>query len=176
MVLEMENLNNYNKLRIAGIIRESIVDGPGIRFVIFTQGCPNRCPDCHNKQTWDFEGGSLVSINKILKEIDKNPLLKGVTFSGGEPMCQAKVLKKLAKKIKEKNLDLVVFTGYKYEELQEMNNKDINELLNLTDILIDGKFEKDKRDLSLKFRGSRNQRLIDIRKTLKENKVVLIEE
>lgn len=173
-MLELKNLNSFNdKVRIAGIVRESITDGPGIRFVVFCQGCPHRCPDCHNMQTWDFDGGSVVTIDRILEEIDKNPLLKGVTFSGGEPMCQAKALKELAKKVRERNLDVVVFTGYRYEELEEMDDVDVNELLDLTDLLIDGRFERDKKDLSLRFRGSSNQRLIDMNKTRKNRKIML---
>lgn len=154
-------------LRLAGVVRESIVDGPGFRFTIFCQGCPHKCPDCHNPETWNFEGGKDTSFERILDEIDKNPLLAGVTFSGGEPFCQAEAFSALADEIKKRNLDIVTFTGYTYEELREMAADDsaIGELLEKTDLLIDGPYIKEQRDLTLQFRGSRNQRIIDMKST-----------
>ncbi len=170
----MKNSNeDNNEIKLAGIVRNSITDGPGIRFTIFVQGCPHHCKECHNESTWDFEEGKYVTIDRLLEEIDKDPLLKGVTFSGGEPICQSKTLKKLAKKIKERALDLVVFTGYTYEQLLEKEDEDVNELLELTDLLVDGPFEIENRDLSLKFRGSSNQRIIDLNKTRKYAKLML---
>ena len=169
----MEKAEN---IRIAGIIRESIVDGPGIRFVIFCQGCPHGCPGCHNPESHDFNGGYDCSTDRILEEIDKNPLLKGVTFSGGEPMCKSKEFSYLAEEIKKRGLDLVVFTGYTYEKLIEENDPDRMKLLEFTDLLIDGPYLKDQRDLTLRFRGSRNQRIIDISKTEKKGEPVLAEE
>ena len=154
-------------LRLAGVIRESIVDGPGFRFAIFCQGCPHHCPECHNPDTWDFEGGKDTSFERILEAIDKNPLLAGVTFSGGEPFCQAEGFAELAIEIKKRNLDIVTFTGYTLEELREMAKTDENvkKLLDRTDILIDGPYLKEERDLTLQFRGSRNQRIIDMNAT-----------
>lgn len=149
-------------IRIAGIIRESIVDGPGLRFVVFSQGCPHRCEGCHNESTHDFHGGYDCELQKILDEIDKNPLLFGVTFSGGEPFCQAKEFNELGRAIKERGLDIIAYSGYTLEQLQEMTkeNKDIGDLLDSIDYLIDGPFILEERDLTLKFRGSRNQRII----------------
>lgn len=123
-------------IRIAGIVRESIVDGPGIRFVVFAQGCPHKCPGCHNPQTHDFQGGYDCSIETILLEIDKNPLLAGVTFSGGEPFCQAERFLPLAKEIKNRRLDLVAYTGYTLEQLQDMAAVDqhISQLLSKLDV------------------------------------------
>lgn len=165
-----------DKIKLAGIVRESITDGPGIRFVLFTQGCPHRCDQCHNRETWDFEGGKYIDTEKILKEIAKNPLLKGVTFSGGEPVCQAAALKELAAKIKERGKDIVVFTGYRYEELLDLQDEDVSELLAYTDLLVDGPFVAAEKDLSLKFRGSANQRIIDMNKTRKMGKLILANE
>lgn len=164
-------------IRIAGIVRESIVDGPGIRFTVFCQGCPHGCLDCHNPETHDFDGGYDCSQEKILAAIDNNPLLRGVTFSGGEPMCQPEAFYQLAKKIKERNLDIVVYSGYTYEMLVEMGKKRkaIIDLLNIADYLIDGPFIKAEKDLSLVFRGSRNQRYIDLNRTRKDKKLVLVE-
>ena len=149
-------------IRIAGIVRESIVDGPGIRFTVFAQGCPHRCKGCHNESTLDFEGGYDCELSKILAEIDKNPLLTGVTFSGGEPFCQAKAFYELGLEIKSRGLDIVSYSGYTLEELQEMAEKDesVNKLLEVTDYLVDGPFILEERDLTLEFRGSKNQRFI----------------
>lgn len=163
-----------NKLRIAGLVEESIVDGPGIRFVIFTQGCPHGCLGCHNPQTHDFNGGKDESIDVIAQMIDSNPLLKGITLSGGEPFMQAKKLVELLNKVKNKKLDVITYTGFKYEELIEKANEQNNfmELINASDILIDGRFELDKKQEGLKFRGSSNQRAIDLKKTMETGKVV----
>ena len=162
-------------LRIAGIVRESIVDGPGIRFTIFCQGCPYDCPGCHNPETHDFDGGQDCSTDRLLEEIDKDPLLAGVTFSGGEPFCQPEAFAKLAASVRERGLSVTVFTGYTFEELTEMAQEDIHiaRLMELTDILIDGRFVKALRDLTLQFRGSCNQRIIDMNRTREQGSVVL---
>ena len=110
-------------LRIAGIMRESIVDGPGIRFAVFCQGCPHNCPGCHNPETHDFNGGNEVSIQKILAAIDENPLLKGVTFSGGEPLCQTEGFAELAKAVKARGMDITVFTGFTYEQFSSARSR-----------------------------------------------------
>lgn len=156
------------KLRLAGVIRESIVDGPGIRMVIFTQGCPHHCEGCHNPQTHDFNGGYASDPKNILLAIDANPLLKGVTFSGGEPFMQAETLSELAKEIHKRGLNVITYTGFTYEELISSfkNHPDWQRLLLQTDYLIDGKFILSQRSLSLRFRGSSNQRIIDVKKSL----------
>lgn len=163
-----------NKLRLAGVIRDSIVDGPGWRFVVFAQGCPHRCKGCHNPQTHDFDGGYDTTVENIINEVKKNPYLKGVTLSGGEPFCQAKPLAVLAKKAHELGLDVITYTGYTYEELIEGANEENGyiELLKETDILVDGRFILEEKTLELRFRGSRNQRVIDPKASLKEGRVV----
>ena len=155
-------------LKISGIIKESIVDGPGIRYTIFVQGCPHHCEGCHNPQTHPFEGGTEKAVEEIFEDIKKNPLLSGVTFSGGEPFCQAGELAKLGEMVKKDGMNIVAYSGYTFEQLYKMkeNNEGINALLNLTDILIDGKFEIAKKSLMLKFRGSSNQRILDVKKSL----------
>lgn len=170
-------MSKADSIRLAGIIRESIVDGPGIRLTVFCQGCPHGCEGCHNPETHDFAGGSDCSIDKLIAEIDKNPLLAGVTFSGGEPFCQPEGFVSLGRKIKERGLNITTFSGYTLEELEEMavQNADVGKLLELTDILIDGPFVKEMRDLTLQFRGSSNQRVIDMNKTRECGKVVLWE-
>jgi anaerobic ribonucleoside-triphosphate reductase activating protein len=172
-------MSTKNTLRLAGVVRESIVDGPGLRFTVFAQGCPHHCEGCHNVGTHDFDGGTDAEIQTILREIDKNPLLSGVTFSGGEPFCQAEGFCELARGIKERGLHIVTFSGYSYEELQALADAEnsageaIQTLLDLTDLLIDGRFELPLRDLTLCFRGSQNQRLIDMNRTRETGKIVL---
>lgn len=172
-------MEKASTLRLAGVVRESIVDGPGIRFTVFAQGCPHQCPGCHNESTHDFYGGKETEIDNVLREIDKNPLLNGVTFSGGEPFCQPEGFAVLARALKERGLHIVTFTGYTYEELLDLANaqtargKSVRDLLDLTDMLIDGRFQLAQRDLTLQFRGSRNQRLIDMNKTRESGKLIL---
>ena len=165
-------------LRIAGIEDESIVDGPGIRFEIFAQGCKHRCVGCHNPETHSFDGGISIDIDEIMNMLDENPLLDGLTFSGGEPFEQARAFANLAKKAKERGLNIITYTGYTYEEiLREMNSRDgWQELLDITDILIDGPFDISQKSMLLKFRGSKNQRIIDIKKSREAGDVVLAAE
>ena len=166
-------------IRLAGIIRESITDGPGIRFVVFCQGCPHHCEGCHNQETWDFNGGKDVSIEKILDAIDQNGLINGVTFSGGEPFQQPEAFLALAKEIRKRGLDLMIYTGYLYEDLKAKNDPNIDELIHLADYIVDGPFILEQRDISLKFRGSTNQRIIDVKETEKmadSNKIILAKE
>lgn len=166
--------DSKDKIKVAGLIEESIVDGPGIRFVIFVQGCKHRCNGCHNLKTQDFNGGEYLSIDYLIERIKENPLIDGVTISGGEPFEQAKTVSKLAKRLKQLSYHIITYSGYTYEEIKDLTIDDSGflELLESTDILIDGKFEIDKRDLTLNFRGSKNQRIIDVNKS-KENKDII---
>ncbi|MCQ2547708.1 MAG: anaerobic ribonucleoside-triphosphate reductase activating protein [Clostridia bacterium] len=161
-------------IRIAGIIRESIVDGPGLRFVIFCQGCIHKCPGCHNPESHDFQGGYDCEIEKIIKAVDDNPLLQGVTFSGGEPFNQAEAFLELAKILKAKGIHIMSYSGFTFEELMDMAKTDdaVRELMNNIDILVDGRFVQEERDLSLIFRGSRNQRVLDLKKSLESGEAV----
>lgn len=152
------------QLRIAGIEEESIVDGPGIRMVIFTQGCNHNCIGCHNPETHSFDGGKLIDIEDIINMVKENSLLDGITLSGGEPFEQALECSILARKIKELGLNVVTYTGYTFEEI--LVKKDLRQLLLQTDILIDGKFDISEKSLMLQFRGSKNQRIIDVKKYL----------
>ncbi|MFY9176156.1 MAG: anaerobic ribonucleoside-triphosphate reductase activating protein [Caldicoprobacterales bacterium] len=163
-------------IRIAGIIKESIVDGPGIRLVVFAQGCPHQCRGCHNPQTHPFEGGKIVTIEEILEMVKKNPLLDGVTFSGGEPFSQAQAFAVLGHRLKEIGMNIMTYTGYTYEYLLEesRNNKGFKDLLDVSDILVDGEFDIEQKNLLLPFRGSENQRVIDMNKTREQQKIVLL--
>lgn len=161
------------ELRIAGTANDSIVDGPGIRFTVFTQGCPHHCEGCHNPQTHDFEGGEICDTEELLKKISSNPLLDGVTFSGGEPFCQAKALAKLGREVKKLGLNIITYTGYEFEELYANRHKNgWSELLEITDILIDGRFILAQKDWTKKFRGSSNQRYLDCQASLSAGKAV----
>lgn len=166
-----------SKIRIAGYVDDSIVDGPGIRFTIFTQGCAHHCFNCHNPETWDFNKGKDVDIDDLVCKIKRNPLLQGITLSGGDPLYQINSCLELVKKVKElnKDLDIIIYTGFTFEELSNTfeKNKDLLSLLKLSDILVDGKYEDSLRDLTLRFRGSSNQRVINLKKTFLEEKIVL---
>ena len=155
-------------LRLAGVIRESIVDGPGIRLVVFSQGCPHRCKGCHNPATHAPDGGYDTTTDAILAAIKQNPLLQGVTFSGGEPFLQAESLSVLAKEIHSLGLNVITYTGYTIEELLSgcETHPDWKHLLEQTDTLVDGPFIEEQKSLLLRFRGSKNQRVVDPKASL----------
>ena len=155
----MRFLKEYT-LRVAGVIEESIVDGPGIRFVLFLQGCKIHCPGCQNPHTWDFEGGTLVHADEVLERIKGNPLVHGVTFSGGEPFEQAEALLPLAEELKSQGYHLMAFTGYTMEQLLQKPERAA--FLEKLDLLVDGPFLEAQKSLDLRFRGSRNQRILNI--------------
>ncbi|MDR0404515.1 MAG: anaerobic ribonucleoside-triphosphate reductase activating protein [Oscillospiraceae bacterium] len=160
--------------RLSGIVEESIVDGPGLRFVVFFQGCPHRCRGCHNPETHDFCKGYKKPVSKIMKDLFKNPLLSGLTLSGGEPFAQAESAYMLAKYAHDMSLDTITYTGFLFEELLEKFSQIpfCAKLLRETDTLIDGPFILEKRTLSLRFRGSKNQRIIDPKLSLERGVVV----
>ncbi len=165
------------EIRIAGTVQDSIVDGPGLRYVIFTQGCPHRCEGCHNPETHDFCGGKLTDTDRLFEECTENPLTKGVTFSGGEPFCQAEALYSLAVRFKERGYHIMAYSGWTFEELLEKseNEEYVGRLLHMLDILVDGRFELKNRSLTLNFRGSSNQRIIDVQKSFSENSVTEVD-
>lgn len=161
------------ELRIAGTANDSIVDGPGIRFAVFTQGCPHNCEGCHNPQTHDFSGGMIVDTDEILEKIKENPLLDGVTFSGGEPFCQAEALAHLGRQIRSMGLNVVTYTGYTFEKLWAERDKACwGELLETTNYLIDGPFILAQKDWNIRFRGSSNQRYIDCQASLESGTAI----
>ena len=173
----MEQTSDYIRLA-ADLQSDSIVDGPGLRTVIWTQGCGHKCHNCQNPQTWDFNGGGLVSVDDVIEAIDELECQAGITFSGGDPMYQPEACNRIAIYCKNKGYNIWVYTGFTYEELMKMAKKKpiYNEFLKNIDVLVDGKFIEEQKDLSLLFRGSRNQRLIDVPKTLKKDKIVLCDE
>ena len=164
------------RISLSGVTGDSIVDGPGLRLTIFTQGCLHHCPGCHNPQTHDPEGGSWADTEDILAAAAENPLLDGITLSGGDPFLQPVPCLALAEGAHKIGLNVRTYTGYTWEALWEENAPEKIALLKETDVLVDGPFLLAERSLELRFCGSRNQRLIDVKKSLAEDKVVLWEE
>lgn len=160
-------------MRIANWISDSIVDGPGLRLTVFTQGCPHRCPGCHNPETWDPAGGREVPLEELEALLAGNPLLQGLTLSGGEPFLQAGDCASLARRARRRGLDVWTYTGYRYEDLVEAGRADWEALLAATDVLVDGPFLQAQKSYAALFRGSDNQRLIDLRQTRTAGQVVL---
>jgi anaerobic ribonucleoside-triphosphate reductase activating protein len=165
-----------NRLNVANCISDSIVDGPGLRYVIFTQGCKHHCLGCHNQQTWDTNKQTYLDIDYLVNEAISNKILDGVTISGGEPFLQPEGILNLVAKLKKHNVNVMVYTGYTYNELVELKNPSINKILDQIDYLIDGRFILKERSLNLLYRGSTNQNFIDVKSTRKSNKVVLVDE
>ncbi|MDE5737726.1 MAG: anaerobic ribonucleoside-triphosphate reductase activating protein [Oscillospiraceae bacterium] len=160
-------------LQVSGLANDSIVDGPGFRFTIFVQGCPHHCKGCQNPQTHAFQGGTLMTTEEIFAKIKRNPLLDGVTFSGGEPFCQAQALAELGREIHKLGLNIMTYTGYTFEYLSTHRDSNFyGELLDISDWLVDGKFIQSKRSLNLLFRGSENQRILDIPRSITEHKPI----
>lgn len=163
-------------VRLAGIAYESLVNGPGMRRVFFAQGCKHNCKGCFNPETHNFDGGEIMDMDELIKDVLDNPLLKGVTFSGGDPIEQAHSFSYMANIFKSSNLNIWCYTGYKFEDLiKKMElDKSIKDLLNNIDVLVDGKFEINNKKEGLKFKGSSNQRIIDVKKSLESGEIVII--
>ena len=162
-------------IRLFGLVGDSIVDGPGFRVSIFTQGCPHHCPGCHNPGSHDFEAGTVWTLDDVEKKFTGNPLLSGITLSGGEPFAQAAACAELARRAHQKGLNVWVYSGYTYEKLLEKAQAEegVDALLKEADVLVDGPFLLAERSLELDFRGSRNQRLIDLQASRQKGGVVL---
>ena len=159
-------------IKVAALINDSIVDGPGFRYAVYTQGCSHNCKGCHNPQTHSFDGGYETDTEKIFREISENPLLSGITFSGGDPFFQPLPCAELAVSAHENHLNVWAYTGFTFEQLLAKNDAGMMAFLKEIDVLVDGRFVLEKRTLELPFRGSTNQRLIDVPLSLKANEVV----
>ncbi len=174
-----DNYDLSRSIRLAGLVEESVVDGKGIRCAIFVQGCFHACKGCHNPQTHDITGGKMFRLSEIAQIVENNLLLDGLTFSGGEPFLYPSELADLAEWAQDNRLNIWCYTGYTYEELLEMceSNNEVYRLLQSIDVLVDGRYEEDKRNLMLKFRGSENQRIINLKKMRESNteKIILLE-
>ena len=163
-------------IRVFGIEGDSIVAGPGIRLAMFTQGCIHNCEGCHNPESHDPNGGKIIDTDRIIKFASENPLYDGVTLTGGDPFYQPVPCAVIAEGVKKLGLNVWTFTGYTWEQIMNSGNEDFMRLLKASDVLVDGRFEKDKRSLELKFKGSTNQRTIDVKASLEKGEVVLWEE
>lgn len=172
--------------RVSDIVRESIVDGEGYRYVIFFQGCNHNCLGCHNPQTHNFYGGVEMSDDDILRDLENcnKAMLQDITLSGGDPFFQARDIISLVKKLKDKGYNIWAYTGFVFDEFLNFINKincdkrinsDMIELLNYIDVVVDGPFILSKRTIDGNFAGSTNQRLVDVHKTIIKNEVVLYE-
>ncbi len=159
-------------LDLSGILSDSIVDGPGIRTTVFAQGCPHRCAGCHNPKTWEFGCGTPVDVQAGLDIVKANPLCRGVTFSGGEPFAQAAEFAALGKLLKQEGYEVASYTGFTFEQLLS-GTPEQRELLQTLDILIDGPYLQEERSLELMFRGSRNQRILDVPASLASGKACI---
>ena len=158
---------------------DSIVDGPGLRTVIWTQGCPHLCPGCHNPQTHDMQAGFMMESEDIVKQIKATKLQKGITLSGGEPFLQAEALVVIAREVKQLGMDVWAYTGFRFDYL--INEKNPNykhniRLLQYVDTLVDGRFIEEKKSVHLLFRGSSNQRIINVQQSLLKQEVICLEE
>ena len=163
-------------MNMAGFYDESISNGLGWRAVLFVSGCPHNCPGCHNKVAQDYNYGTKFNKQEIIDRIMENSILKGITISGGEPLCKENIPEVLdfIKEVKEKrpNFNVWCYTGYTLEQLKERNDETTNNCLSEIDVLVDGRFVESRKDPTLRFRGSSNQRIIDVHKTFSEKQVV----
>lgn len=157
-------------IRIYGLVNDSIVDGPGFRLAVFTQGCPHNCEGCHNPESHSFDGGKIMTTDEIIKKMQDNILLDGITLTGGDPFCQPEACAILAKAAHESGLNVWAYSGWTYEELAA--NDDTLSLLKNVDVLIDGPFILSERTLEKRFMGSKNQRAIDVKASLAKGSAV----
>lgn len=158
-------------LNLSGIVSDSIVDGPGIRVCVFSQGCPHHCHGCHNPETWAFGCGTDIEEGQVLQIVRSNPLCRGVTFSGGEPFAQAQAFARLAEMLKAHGYEVASYSGYTFEQLLQ-GDEHQRKLLQSIDVLIDGPFLLEQKSLELSYRGSRNQRILNVPKSLAAGEAV----
>lgn len=162
-------------VRLAGITQESVTDGPGMRVTVFFQGCEHHCPGCHNPLTWDRQGGIAYELAEVIDMIKDSPLIRGITLSGGEPFLQPEAAAALAREFHVRGKDVWAYTGFLWDDLLAKDNPAIQALLRECDVLVDGPFRQAEREPGLYFRGSANQRMIDVSSSLKGNKQVFLE-
>ena len=164
--------NSEDIIHVQDITYSSAVDGTGFRDVLFVNYCPHRCEGCHNQQTWEIENGKDMTVDEVFECLTKSSITN-VTFSGGEPFCQPKALKKLAQMIKDVGKTIWIYSGYTFEQLVE--DEDKKALLTLCDVLVDGRYIEKEAKLNMRFKGSENQRIIDIKKSIEQNEIVLFD-
>jgi anaerobic ribonucleoside-triphosphate reductase activating protein len=162
-------------IRLSGIAYESLVNGPGLRRVFFSQGCKHNCKGCFNPDTHDFSGGEERDMDELIQDVTENPMIKGVTFSGGDPFERAEEFAYMAKQFKKYGINVWSYTGYTYEYIMENLYKvpGWKDLMDNLDIIVDGRFEEDKQEDALRFKGSSNQRIIDVKASVGSGKLIL---
>ena len=160
-------------MKIYGLVQDSIVDGPGFRFTCFVQGCPHHCPGCHNPESHDMNGGTEMSADEVIRQMRSNPLTDGLTLSGGEPFAQAEACLAIAQAAHTSGLNVWGYSGWTFEHLTQEGSEAQKALLAELDVLVDGPFVLAERSLTLNWRGSRNQRVIDVKKSRAAGEIVL---
>lgn len=178
-VVKLESMADKDvEIRIFGVANDSIVDGPGLRYSIYTQGCTHHCKGCHNEKSWDFNGGKTTTVGALIDDVMKNKLINNVTISGGDPFDQARPVAALVRELISHGYKIWAYSGYTFEELSDKakSDCDVKTILDNIEVLVDGPFELEKKSLSLKWRGSSNQRVIDMVKTNKTGQTVLFKE
>lgn len=161
--------------RIAGFKKESVIDGPGIRAVVFFQGCRHHCPGCHNPETWDEQAGTVMDVEEVWRNLSVTPLISGITLSGGEPFLQPDAALELIRQARSERMDIWVYSGFTFEQLRDHRDPKVRALLQASDVLVDGPFRQEEKRLDLSFRGSANQRLIAVGESLQTGTVVLFD-
>jgi anaerobic ribonucleoside-triphosphate reductase activating protein len=161
--------------RIAGFKKESVIDGPGIRAVVFFQGCRHHCPGCHNPETWDEHAGTVMDTEEVWHNLAVTPLISGITLSGGEPFLQPDAALELIRQARSERMDIWVYSGFTFEQLRDHRDPKVRALLQASDVLVDGPFRQEEKRLDLPFRGSANQRLVAVGESLQTGTVVLFD-
>ncbi len=159
-------------MKILRIVEGTSVDGPGLRTAIYFAGCSHHCPGCHNPQSWDAEAGQEMTLDQIMAVVDENGF--GVTLTGGDPLYDVAGMLPVAAAVKERGLNLWCYTGYTFEQI--LADKSLSRILGYADVIVDGRFEEPLRDIKLRFRGSSNQRMVDVKKSLESGYVILYQD
>jgi anaerobic ribonucleoside-triphosphate reductase activating protein len=160
------------KVRLAGIVNESVTDGPGLRIVVFFQGCKHHCPGCHNPHTWDALAGTEYEFIEVMNDIEDTPLIKGITLSGGDPFYQPESAAEIAREFHSRGKDVWAYTGFVWKELLEKGNAAASDLISQCDVIVDGPYIQALRNPKLEYRGSDNQRIIRVKESLQQGKIV----
>lgn len=162
-----------NKINVLRIVEGTSVDGPGLRTSIYVAGCAHACPECHNPQSWSFDAGTPMNIDEILEIVDFNTF--PVTLTGGDPLYSAQALIPLLKELRKRNLNVWCYTGFTLEHILMFGTEAQRSFLEMVDVLVDGPFILRYRNTDLRFRGSSNQRIIDMKTTLREGRIVIFD-
>ena len=166
-----------NKIRLSAVIGDSLVNGKGLRKAFFSQGCSHRCKGCFNEHTWSFDGGQICDVDQLVQDTLRESYLSGVTFTGGDPFEQPEPFGYMAEQFHKHGVNIWAYTGYTFEELLELAKKDknIKRMLNNIDVIVDGPFQENKMSDQVLYRGSYNQRIIDVPASLTQNRIIVLD-